>query len=704
MVQADILTSGLNIAFARPVSIFKTMSLHKTNSIIMRATLAVLLALCGTLCLSPQSQAGYEKEFAPFPVVRSGTAIPLPFWGGVNSPKPSLIDFDRDGLVDLLFGDPSGKLSYFRNTGTAQQPVWTLVTERLGGIDIGTWHIIADIDADQDLDILCDSRTAKVAFWRNTTTGDRISFVQEDTAYFGLLTGQFNTPALADIDADGDLDFFFGAPSGLLELYRNVGTPSIPQFQFETDAYDSVLAFPRGTMAASVNHGFSSLRFVDMDADFDLDLFYGDFFNPNLYYFANLGDSALSDLTYQTENYLPQSTQGFNHPALADLDTDGDMDMILGVAGSADLNCLRYYENIGGTVVAAWDLVDSSVIRSIDVGSGAVPTFGDLDNDGDIDLLIGGVSGRLTYYQNIGTAQSPSFQHVTDSFANISTLLYSAPSLVDWDGDSDLDLLVGTNAGRVEYWRNEGTPSSYSFVRIETQLGGIKVDQLAIPVPVDMNGDGLLDLVVGEWDFNNRANVLLYRNSGTLGSPTLALQTASLITRDTTRAFTVPSILDWDNDGRPDLLLGSDGLGVSLYRNTATIGQFPDSLTMITQTAEIPGADDGLRAVIREADIDGDGDDDLFVGELDGGLNFYRSDGDCCVGMRGNLNNSPNDLVDLSDLAILISYTITGAPSPLPCPSEADLFEVSQGTIDMGDLVYLIAYLTGQTSQLPPCK
>ncbi|MBK7142363.1 MAG: VCBS repeat-containing protein [bacterium] len=657
------------------------------------------------LLLSSSGVAGYEKELTPFSVTRGAATLGLPFWGGINTPKPTLVDFDRDGLTDLLFGDPSGKLTYFRNIGSVSQPEWELVTERLGQVDIGTWHILGDIDGDLDLDLFCDSREGKVAFWRNISSEERITFELADSAFSGILTGQFNTPALADIDSDGDLDFFFGAPSGLLELYRNVGTATTPQFQFETDAYDSVLAFPRGTLASGVNHGFSALRFVDMDADHDLDLFYGDFFNPNLYYFVNLGDSILSDLTFQTENYLPQATQGFNHPSFADLDNDNDLDLVLGVAGSADLNCLRYYENMGDGTVAAWDLIDSSIIRSIDVGSAAVPTLGDLDDDGDLDLLIGGVSGRLTYYQNTGSADAPEFLFVTDSFANISVLLYSAPALVDWDSDNDLDLLVGTNAGRVEYWRNDGTANSYAFVKADAQLGGIKVDQLAIPVPVDMNGDSLLDLVIGEWDFNNRANVLLYRNNGTSGNPALTLQTASLLTRDTSRAFVVPSVLDWDGDGRSDLLIGTDKLGVTLYRNTADSGQFPDSLSMLLEDAEIPGNDDGFRALIREADIDNDGDRDLFVGELDGGLNFYRSDGDCCVGRRGNLNSSPDGLTDLSDLSMLIQHiTQPFGPVTFPCPSEADLFEIGGGTIDMGDLIYLIAFLTGQLSQLPACK
>ena len=104
------------------------------------------LFLLGMLLSSP-AMAGYEKEIAPFPVTRGGNPLAMPFFGGINSPKPSMVDFDRDGLVDLLFGDGGGKLTYFRNAGSATAPIWSLVTERLGGIDIGTWHILVDMQA-----------------------------------------------------------------------------------------------------------------------------------------------------------------------------------------------------------------------------------------------------------------------------------------------------------------------------------------------------------------------------------------------------------------------------------------------------------------------------------------------------------------------------------------------------------------------------
>ncbi len=328
-----------------------------------------------------------------------------------------------------------------------------------------------------------------------------------------------------------------------------------------------------------------------------------------------------------TQDFLLIPTSGFNHPVFADLDGDFDRDMILGVAQAADLDNLRFLRNENGL----FSEETQNLISQIDVGTSSMPALGDLNDDGDIDMLVGGSSGQLKHYDNIGSAAAPSFNKVSDIFGGIDVGSYSAPALVDWDNDNDLDLLIGNSLGRIEYWRNDGSASNFVPTLVTNQLPAIiadtlrpiKVDNLAVPCPVDLNGDGLTDLVLGEWDFNGLANVLLYENTGMLGNPILTLVYNRLIKREV-RDFTIPVVYDWDGDGRKDLIIGGRDAGLTLFENTAPAGQFPDSLTLVKSAEIIPGADAGHYLAPVFWDIDNDGDDDVFVGEESGGINFYR--------------------------------------------------------------------------------
>jgi len=651
------------------------------------------ILILAVLALATGTNAQYTREFAPWPVIAGSDTLAIPFWGGINDPKPTLVDFDRDGRIDLLLGDNEGLLGYFRNIGTASSPEWTAITERLGGIDIATWHLPVDIDADGDLDLLCDARNGYVAFYRNNGgSGADVTFTLEDTAWFDIQTGFNNTPAMADIDADGDLDFFLGGTSGALEFFRNDGDSTAPLCSLTENFYDSILAFPGGgKSAANPNHGFSNIAFIDIDNDHDLDLFWGDIFNTNLYYFENTGDSTASALAWGTEFYLNEATRGFNHPRFADLDNDGDFDMVLGVANSSAIDNLQFLRNAGSADQAFFIRENLNLIGDLDIGSYSQPAFGDIDSDNDLDLLIGGGDGRITLFRNTGTAVKPSMELVSADLDSIDVGLNAAPALADWDGDGLIDLLIGTQGGRVELWRNIGTPIAPAFVQDSAQLGGIKVDQFAVPRPVDLDHDGDLDLILGEWDFNSNANVLLYENTGTPQAPVLTLVTASLLPRQI-RDYTVPEPYDWNHDGVIDLVVGGRGFGLTVFLNSAAPGAMPDSTLMAAQPDSLPGGRFGTYLALRFADIDHDGDDDIFLGEANGGLSFWRADGSCCTGMRGNVDNSADDAVNISDLTALVAFLFQGQAEPV-CRLEANIDSDTEEAVNISDLTYLVANL-----------
>ncbi|NYT27373.1 MAG: VCBS repeat-containing protein [Candidatus Thiodubiliella endoseptemdiera] len=128
----------------------------------------------------------------------------------------------------------------------------------------------------------------------------------------------------------------------------------------------------------------------------------------------------------------------------------------------------KYYQNTGTTSNPAYEAKtgDSNPFNGIDVGYSAKPTLADIDGDGDLDLVVGGSDGTLKYYQNTGITSNPTYEVKTgdsNPFDGIDVGDYSAPTLADIDGDGDLDLVMGEVYGTLKYYQNTGTTSNPAY-------------------------------------------------------------------------------------------------------------------------------------------------------------------------------------------------------------------------------------------------
>jgi hypothetical protein len=154
-------------------------------------------------------------------------------------------------------------------------------------------------------------------------------------------------------------------------------------------------------------------------------------------------------------------------PRFTDIDGDGDYDLFVSVLYDPTVpQSLMYYENTGSNQSANHILRTNDFLKTHDVGNNSAPVFVDIDNDGDLDLIIGSLNnpnGSLHFLENTGSISNPTFFYTDSSFFNIVEDLSVSPAFGDIDSDGNYDLLIGKLNGTIDLYINNGTPSSANF-------------------------------------------------------------------------------------------------------------------------------------------------------------------------------------------------------------------------------------------------
>jgi hypothetical protein len=552
-----------------------------------------------------------------------------PFLGGMNVPRPQFVDIDADGDLDLFIHEYSSALWYLENTGTARAPKFEWRTDRYQDLDIAEWNKFVDIDQDGDFDLLAERRYSYVRVFRNTGTPQRALFTAENDSLRSaqgeaIFADRQNIPALVDLDCNGRLDLFIGRVDGTLARYEATA-PRSERFSLLTERFEGIEIIG-DVDSTGTRHGANTMAFADADADGDLDLYWGDFFERGVLFIENRS-TACGLPALRTEPVLVPGadsiqTSGFNVPVLVDIDGDDDLDFFMGVLGGAfnpirsAANNVYFWERTGP---AQLSLRARRYLHGIDAGSESAPALVDFDGDGDLDLLLGSKidpvrseTARLQLYLNEGTRTSPAFR-LADTL-DLATAYHYAPAFGDLDDDGDPDLLLGTWNQDVLFYRNSGTARSPRFDQDTTATIRLPRAGNAMPALADIDGDGDLDLFVGEAS----GDVNFLRNEGSKREPRFVLVTEQLDSIDAGRR-SAPALVDIDGDGLLDLVLGREDAGLVAYRNTGT--RTAPKFELLSDVT-IPTAPFSAAAL---GDIDGDRRVDLFVGTQGGGLMFFRN-------------------------------------------------------------------------------
>ncbi|WP_063768797.1 exo-alpha-sialidase [Verrucomicrobium sp. BvORR034] len=238
-----------------------------------------------------------------------------------------------------------------------------------------------------------------------------------------------------------------------------------------------------------------------------------------------------------------------------------------------------------------------AIDRPVETFGWPSPNFADFDGDGDLDLLCGEFLDGFTYFQNTGTRDKPKYAYgkkvkTAEGKYLKMDLEMITPTAIDWDKDGDLDLIVGDEDGRVAFVENTGkfeekdkSPLFLAPRYFQQEADDVKFGSLATPVGFDWDGDGDIDIISG----NTAGNISFIENLSGKGvekpkwnKPQL-LKAGGKVLRimagpngsiqgpcEAKWGYTTQTVVDWDLDGLPDLLVNSIWGKVLFYKNTGT--------------------------------------------------------------------------------------------------------------------------------------
>ncbi len=466
--------------------------------------------------------------------------------------------------------------------------------------------------------------------------------------------GASSFDAFCDLDGDGDLDLFKGGVEPYVYCHENVGRNRFePRGRLASEG--KVLTLPHDEYAG---RSWVSLGFDDWDNDGDADLLASFSTGPmggRIVVYENvtspgkpLAFASAGPMTLDSDELL--ASGGFAKPTVADFDGDGRKDLLFARDGKAVV-CRRVVEskNIGDIRVADGEAVQADG-KEIALGIARFE-LADIDRDGDLDLFAGTKGGPAYLFRNTGTREKPVFEAGVTIAYEVPILItdaYTGVHVADFDGDGLLDFAVGRFWERTPIslvaqprdfgglFKNVGTPTAPKFRRRGARAGSPYTERFQpcdavrqnCVRAVDWDNDGKLDLLAGDTD----GFITYFRNTTGRLFPIFEngrrlKAGGEVLSRYSSGGHARPDVVDWNNDGLDDLIVADGGGNVVVYLATAANPEPVLASPIPVEAGGKPIHGTGGRSSVIACDWDHDGLKDVVFADQNDGHIFFRNQG-----------------------------------------------------------------------------
>lgn len=590
------------------------------------------------------------------------------WFGGMNAPQVQQTDLNNDGNLDLIVLDRSGnKVSVYESFNNRQSWIYN-PSLSIGLPKISNWFIIRDYNND-NLDDLFVSAANGISVYKRLPSSSSIPSFELVTNlllsdYYGnnlnLFVSRVDIPAIEDIDEDGDLDILtFYILGTCVEFHKNLsqeinGNSEELIFKLESDNWGIFTEDAQsnsinyndscGRMASGDRHSGSALLIHDVDQDSDSDLLLGDVSFMETLFLINEPQGS-TDVIVPTPINYPNNWNNVGvsiFPGMFKAQTNSDNLQDLIVAPNTEDEAvnsgrlMKRYNSVSGNSFHFTETESPFLCHEmLDLGRNTLPLLVDIDNDGDLDLIVGtggeyelpispSTSGNyraaLWLFENTGTSGAPNFVYRSDDLGGFRSqnLKYLAPSAYDFNGDQLPEIIVGQLDGKFRILNNNTSNGSFDFELMPANSIQSDASDFSAPAFFDANNDGLVDLISG----CKQGYVRVFFNNGAINNPQFSAapdveQWGNVETIQegvSNYGYSNPAIVNYW--GSSYLLCGTE-------KGTISTWQINDNSSFLALDTVTSNIDEGKLTGITTGFLNNDSYPDLITGNARGGLSLY---------------------------------------------------------------------------------